>query len=118
MNTTNIIKLAAALAWAGLAISNAPLADATCLTSEAGDYAACTAIYTTMGNAICGYEMTYRQNIKFMSTSCSTGSGCNATGWYTWTDMRYPSGRKPTYSLGFCWDGSGWLPYDLGSCAC
>jgi hypothetical protein len=121
MNTTNIIKLVACLAWVGVAVSSATPADARAYTWATGSYASCGNSYSATSEQVCnlGYPYgyiataTYVQQIKLVETGCSAG-GCNADNDSVWTDMVYPTGRK-SVSLYLTCDLN---VYDLGSCAC
>jgi hypothetical protein len=114
MNASNILKLVAGLAWVGAAISSATTATAFAVTSQTGDYAACSASYSNyVSESSCGYATSYYQNIRFIDTACNTGE-CASSG-LVYTDQVYPTGRKTTYHVDTCEIGN---VYGLGSCAC
>jgi hypothetical protein len=125
MNTTNIIKLIACLAWASVAVSSASPADASAITTQVGTFAACASQYTSTIQNHCpyvdaqevfyGYQTAYKQQIKFVNTSCNTG-GCTQDATDVYVDARYPVGRKVVTGSGpLC--GAKYI-YDLGSCEC
>jgi hypothetical protein len=125
MNTTNIIKLVACFAWAGLAMASATPADAIAVTAQTGAYAACANQNTIDPQYHCPYfdggeifynEWTnYKQQIKFANAVCNSGNCATDTS-LVFTDMVYPTGRKVVTSTGiFC--GQKYV-YELGSCAC
>jgi hypothetical protein len=122
MNTTNIFKLAACLAWAGVAVSSAAPADALALTSQTGDYASCSANYTARTRRWCGdvetgdpgWETLYNQTIKLVSQACNTG-GCQGVD-TVYTDFVYPAGRKTATAINWCDTGTN--VYQLGTCSC
>jgi hypothetical protein len=118
MNTTNILKLAACFAWAGVAVSSAAPASARCATYQSGTYANCSPTYFTGSGVYCwnGEPWIYRQIIKFSSTACSTG-GCSSESGDVHTDVRYSTGRKPASVYGGCGNNT-MTVYNLGSCAC
>jgi hypothetical protein len=121
MNTTNITKLVACLAWAGVAIASAAPADAIAVTFQTGDYAACTTSYEAGGetlfdcNNLVYIDTYYTQRIKFVTPGCNTG-GCQSDDQTVYTDFVYSTGRKPAGYLSMTCIGS--YIYDLGSCTC
>jgi hypothetical protein len=125
----NLIKSAAAIAWAVAAMSFAtPKANAIALTSQGQfgggnttvyNYASCSAQYEYIGETVCfGFTVSYRQTIKFQSASCNQG-GCASVTDVTYTDTVYPTGRKVAELQGMvtCAYGDFSL-YGLGSCSC
>jgi hypothetical protein len=116
MNMT-LIKLVACIAWAAAAISGATPAEAIAVTVVSGNYATCSASYTTGGQTQCGYSTSYRQNIKFVSIGCSLG-GCNEDSGGVYTDFVYPTGRKSASLVVACNGLITYNVYNLGSCAC
>jgi hypothetical protein len=120
MNISNIIKLVAALAWGGVAVSSATPASAIAVTNQSGAYASCSASYSTssIGWKFCESEYTcYTQQIKFINTACNQG-GCTGDTGTVWTDMIYPVGRKVTYGPTQCGLTENYNVYEIGSCAC
>jgi hypothetical protein len=125
MNTTNIIKLIACLAWASVAVSSANPANASAITTQVGTFAACASQYSSTIQYHCPYsdaseifyeyQTAYKQKIKFVSSTCNTG-GCVQDANDVSVDARYPVGRKVvTGSSPLC--GLKYL-YELGDCAC
>jgi hypothetical protein len=116
-----MIKLAACVAWAGAAVSSASPANAYAVTSQVGDYASCSASYTTISKNWCydgesrtwAFATYYAQNIKFVSTPCSSG-GCSDTG-NVYTEFLYGPGRKIVTPATPC-DASN--IYGLDTCGC
>jgi hypothetical protein len=127
MTTSSIIKLVAALAWGGVAISSASTASAVAVlqfgAQSSYSYASCSASHTSNYKAWCrdaesqsvSFETLYTQNIKFIATSCSSGA-CSETG-TVYTDFIYGAGRKTAVGSEMCYDTGAWF-YQLGSCAC
>jgi hypothetical protein len=125
MNTSNIIKLVACLAWAGVAVSSARPADAYAITTQTGTYATCAAQSSTLFQEWCifavgedlfyRYETGYVQQIKFVSTACNQG-GCTPDATQVAVDFAYPVGRKTVTSHTTC--GANKNVYGLGTCAC
>jgi hypothetical protein len=114
MNTTSIIKLVAALAWGGVAVSSATPATAKASTLQTGSYASCSAA-STFTTVECGATMyAYTQTIKFGSTACGAG-GCGGFGGTALVESHYNEGRSIATLLGTC---GGRNVYGLGSCAC
>jgi hypothetical protein len=128
MTNTNILRLVACLAWAGVAVSSAAPVQAEAITTqvaEVGSFAACASAYTSQINHHCGsaaegeifYQAStaYTQRIKFVTTPCNSG-GCNPENIVVYVGSVYATGRKTV-------TGAGWLcmskySYGLGSCAC
>jgi hypothetical protein len=121
MNTTNIIKLVACLAWAGVAIASAAPADASAATTQSGAYASCSAswsFYTDNGKMCWStFWSSYTQQIKFVSTTCNTG-GCGGDQGTVYVDSIYPAGRKTTGPSDMECMSSTYHLYELGTCAC
>jgi hypothetical protein len=122
---TNILKLVAALAWGGVAVSSASSANAIAVTTQAGDYAACASQSQYLLREFCPwtydgvsyppmYQTNYTQQIKFVTTSCN-GGGCTYDASTVYVDFAYPVGRKTSMGWVTC---SGMRAYDFGSCAC
>ena len=107
------------VAWALAALSAAQPAGAVAMTTQGQySYASCSANNNAGGveNDCTDYTWNFDQNIKFISTACSSGA-CSGTG-LVFTDIVYGTGRKVTTLLiGDC-GGSGYDVYGLGSCAC
>jgi hypothetical protein len=115
---TNIIKLVAALAWGGVAVSSATQASAIAVTSQTGNYASCSADYTATsnGNKYCStFTTSYSQTIKMVSTSCNTGA-CAGSG-LVFVGTVYSIGRKIATLQEMC-DYGNYKAYGLGTCAC
>jgi hypothetical protein len=110
MNTKNIIKLVAALAWGGVAVSSATSAQANALTRQTGAYATCSS-WTSTGLA-CG-EFNYVQKVSFGATPCSSG-GCSGA-LIVNTMSIYTTGRK---TATFMYVDCEMNRYGLGTCAC
>jgi hypothetical protein len=116
-----VFAVIASLAWAGVAVSSATPANARALTTGYGQYAACTMVtdtgsfYTT-----CDGEYNYKQLMKFISTSCNSGSGCsNPPDTDVFVESLYTSGRKQvTHALIACDIPDGMNLLQLGSCNC
>jgi hypothetical protein len=121
ITVTNIIKLAACLAWAGLAVSSATPVDAMVTTRAGfGLYASCSASYSTYADTglFCDDAVwSYTQNIKFVSSACSTG-GCSETTGSVYVESVYPAGRKPVISLGGCSNSMVYELFDFDTCNC
>jgi hypothetical protein len=115
MNTANIIKLAACLAWAGVAVSSATPASAYAVTLQIGDYAACSANIETGSTNFCGQTWPYKQTIKFLGDPCN-GGGCTEGSGVTYTDFVYEPGRKTAVLEQMCQLSRRY--YGLDSCAC
>jgi hypothetical protein len=116
MNQT-IVKLAACIAWGGLAISSASPVSAYAASVNSGTYANCTMQSQIYSNSICGYNFNYMQFIRFVSMPCSSGF-CDATVDGTFVETLYPAGRKPATPVTTCSSGTYWYLYSLDSCAC
>jgi hypothetical protein len=119
MNTTNIVKLVACLAWAGFAVSSATPASAIAVTSQSGAYASCSNAYeyNTNGQKLCPAAFTaYSQTIKLLSTACNSGA-CSGLG-TVYTDQVYPTGRKTAALTGDLCDMGTYRMFEFGSCAC
>jgi hypothetical protein len=114
--TTNMIKLAACLAWAGVAVSSAAPANALIATTQVGDWASCSSGSYTMlaGQNHCNTEFWYVQTIKLASVACGSG-GCSGQSSAQVTNITIP-GRKEAYEEGRC-DG-GYIMYSLAPCGC
>jgi hypothetical protein len=120
MNTTNIIKLVACLAWAGVAVSSATPANAKALTQQmVGQFGTCSSSYSAAyydGGYNCNFiRFNYSQNIKFVVVSCSSGA-CTTEMATTYVESLYATGRKVAVNAMSC-GGQGTL-VDMGSCAC
>jgi hypothetical protein len=127
MNTTKIIKLAACLAWAGVAASSATAADAIAITAQFGPYASCSAAsqpYSTSFNT-CGYGMhqwfdvNYIQQIRFVTPGCSSGN-CQSEPATVHVDAVYTPSRKVVsgpFIEEMC-DNPGFNLFFLDPCAC
>jgi hypothetical protein len=122
---TNIFKLAAALAWAGVAVSSATPADASLITSQTGSYATCHPdTQTVFGYLDCPlalgepepFSYNYKQTIRFISVGCNAG-GCSTDTTWVYTDTSYGTGRKTTSVERSC-RGTTLKIYGLGTCAC
>jgi hypothetical protein len=111
----NIIKVAAGVAWAGVAVSSAPPANASILTYQQGDYALCSSSYSTYQatDYTCNVTMNYTQQIKLGGQPCNSGA-CADSG-TVYTQYLYGSGRAPTTRLNTCSFGN---LYGVGSCSC
>jgi hypothetical protein len=115
------LALVACFAWAAAALSTAAPANAEAVTTQTGNYATCSASYTTASSrAACGaetvaYEMSYQQTMKFVSTTCGTG-GCSSDTVTVATDTIYPVGRKHTYFELSCIGGK--RLYSITTCSC
>jgi hypothetical protein len=112
----HLIRLAAAFAWAGVAISSATPADAYVRTSSIGTVATCggTWSYSSYFDTCTGIEYSYNQKIKVSTVACNSG-GCTSE-FTNRVESLYSEGRKPVSSdLGYC---MGAYTYGLGSCAC
>jgi hypothetical protein len=108
------MKMFACLAWIAAAVSSAAPVEAFAVTMQSGYYAACSANYTPQPYTQC-LELNYTQTIKFIASSCSSGS-CSQDAASVRTDIVYPQGRKVT-----AWDSlcSGSVNvWELDSCAC
>jgi hypothetical protein len=116
MHTPSIIKLTAALAWAGVAVSSADAARAHVLTRQSGDYAACSNYYTTVleGGNMCLDGFPYNQHIKFVTSACSAG-GCGGDAATCYVENLYGEGRKATYYYWSCGERN---YYGMDTCAC
>jgi hypothetical protein len=115
MNITSIIKLVAALAWAGVAVSSATPANALAMTTQSGDFANCPdGSYDPWSGTLCGYSKNYLQAVKFISTACGSSS-CSQGGAATYTDFIYVVGRKVTTRIDSC---NTYNVYGLGPCQC
>jgi hypothetical protein len=123
MNTTNIIKLVAALGWAGVAVSSATPASAIAVTYQSGPYAACSNNADAFQASFYGcdasatFSTSYLQRIQFVTQTCN-GGGCQPGASSVYTDFIYTTGRKPASLLDWTCDGDMILIYTLGSCAC
>jgi hypothetical protein len=129
----SILKALTVFAWAGVLIASAARADAIAVTTQGGNYASCSASYSTQYNyfdhTTCGgpvretydadnmpqsYTTFYSQQIKLVSTACSAG-GCSPDSGAVYTDFVYPAGRKSAYQTGtVCVSGV----YEFDSCQC
>jgi hypothetical protein len=114
MNNTNILKLVACLSWAGVAVSSATSANAFAFTTQSGNYASCSNDFSYYARQVCEVNADYTQNIKFVSTACSSGAGCSSDTGIVYTTMLYWTGRKSTTSFGVCELNF----YGLDTCAC
>jgi hypothetical protein len=115
---TNIIKLVAALAWGGVAVSSAAPANALAATANTGPYASCSNTHEAYARAACGYQFNYRQYIKVYSLggACSSGA-CSSTTMVTYVESAYGTGRKTTTPVLLGCDQV-YNIYGLGTCAC
>jgi len=111
------VKLAACLAWAGAAVSNAAPADALAATTQLGSYANCSSSFVIEPHTFCSISYTYKQTIKFSSTPCS-GGGCASPSGVTYVDFHYSSGRKDATESGAGCPQYMLHTYQLGNCAC
>jgi hypothetical protein len=130
---SNVLKVCTGVAWAALLVASAAPADATAVSMQQGNYAACSANYNTGTSYFpsqCGggrLEPTdpsvdmgavntfYVQTIKMVGAACN-GGGCNYEDGVVYTDMIYPTGRKVVEGADpLC---SGYTAYQLGTCAC
>lgn len=130
---SNVLKVCTGAAWAAFLVASAAPADATAVSMQQGNYAACSANYST-GTAYfpseCGggplqtdaatvdmgaVNTWYTQTIKMVGAACN-GGGCNTEDGLVYTDMIYPTGRKAVeFSEPLC---SGYTAYQLATCAC
>jgi hypothetical protein len=113
----NVIKAAACIAWAGVAVLEASPASAIAITqSQRGDYATCVPDYQGFSATFCGeWQVNYEQFIRFVAHGCNAG-GCSATYCDVWTDFVYGTGRKMvTYEHPQCDLAA---VYELGTCSC
>jgi hypothetical protein len=129
MNSTNIIKLVAALAWGGVAVSSASTANALAITTQSGSFATCAAQSSASYQNWCLtsgaheertylYETLYVQQIKFVSTNCNQG-GCTPDSSQVSVDFIYPVGRKVVTSHSTCGNTITLKHvYGLDTCAC
>jgi hypothetical protein len=112
----NVLKLVACVAWACVAISSATPANARIVTSQTGQYAACSANYGSQSNAYC-FEFPYYQQIKLTSRfgMCASGGTCTPDNSVVQSEWVYPTGRK-TATIAFpCGGGN---TYELDTCSC
>jgi hypothetical protein len=122
MTKIRLFTLSACMLWATAAVSSASRADAGVLTSQLGNYAACSAYTQSTYRSWCPdaegmgqYQTSYIQYIRLNSTACNAG-GCSADVGTTYTDMVYTVGRKAvSYRQPTC-SGTYWL--ELGTCSC
>jgi hypothetical protein len=123
---TNMLKLVACMAWAGVAISSATPASAIAASGGTGNYAACSADSTPEVHEFCGTFFNYNQTIRFLSVSCNSG-GCAQEMGATYTESAYGPGRKVAELLRICegeFGGSvfssptGLNMYGLDTCGC
>jgi hypothetical protein len=120
MNDSNIIKLVAALAWGGVAVSSATPANAKALTQQyVGQFGTCSSSYSAAyydAGYNCNYlRFNYTQNIKFVVVSCSSGT-CTTEMATTYVETVYTTGRKVSAGGQSC--GAQGTLVELGSCAC
>jgi hypothetical protein len=110
-----LMNLAACVAWACVAISSASPASALVETMHAGPYATCSPTYRYEIWETCNGLFSYTNDVRFISTACSSGgcSGFAQDG--TWLDVQYSVGRKKTTQMTSC---NGYNLYAFGSCGC
>jgi hypothetical protein len=111
----DVLKVLACIAWLGAAVTSATPADAHAITKQSGDYAACSANYDVDIRTFCEFGTSYRQTIRFMSTACNSGGGCDADFSAVYLDNLAATGRKQAWFDGSC---SLYNVYALGSCDC
>jgi hypothetical protein len=126
-----VIKLAAALAWAGAAVASAAPADAYALTTQVGGFATCSATYTgayieacwscqsngddyDYSNCAPNFIAYYQQAIKMVSTACAQGACSSNTG-VVYTTFLYGIGRKQASPAFY---GCEYNVYGLDTCVC
>jgi hypothetical protein len=117
-----LLRGLACFVWMGAAASSAAPANATAVTLQVGNYASCSANYSTAYKGHCGgngdpymLETYFTQTIKFVSQGCNTG-GCAGIGSVS-TDFVYPTGRKvASGEPSPCGPDKYW--YELGTCSC
>jgi hypothetical protein len=94
MTNTKALILSACFAWTLVAVSASSRANAAMLTLPTSySYANCNQVWGYSSNVPCDYAYPYWQNIKFLSTSCSSG-GCSGTGPAPWVSAIASGGRK------------------------
>jgi hypothetical protein len=130
--TPNIIKLAAALAWGGVAVSSASPASALAIMNQSGAYATCAANYYAQELGHCWqgsgqidesgiesgyvlYETHYKQQIRFVVSSTCNADGCSTDTSEVYVDAVYSVGRKTVTSQSMC---NVKHVYGLGTRAC
>jgi len=112
------VKTFAVLAWAAVAVSSPTAAHATMLTGQApGTYVTCGNTNGVNVYTGCGATWYYWQSIRFISSTCSSGS-CSSDGSQTIVDSVYPIGRKSVTGSNSCPSPDPRHTYTLGSCAC
>jgi hypothetical protein len=117
MNKTNILKLVACIAWAGMAISSAAPASALVQTSQTGAYATCSDNVTTIATIEnCNGIFTKKQTIRFVNTACSSGGSCNPGDYNPLVEWNYTlAGRKEAPQYPSCRPDN---LFGLFTCAC
>jgi hypothetical protein len=113
MNKKLLTALACA-AWVGVLVSTAAPASAVAVTMGSGAYATCSNSSTPQLHDICGFELSYDQNIRLMNESCSKGS-CVPDYGGIYTEWTYPVGRHVAELLSTC---DSYNVYGLDTCAC
>jgi hypothetical protein len=117
MNTNmSRLKLAACMAWSGLAISSASSVHALAATTQAEPYSygTCSPVYYAQLNPACAYNFNYIQRIRFLNIGCNSGS-CYDDNFQPLVEYPYGSGRKTAAFLKSC---SPWTVYGVSSCGC
>jgi hypothetical protein len=115
-STVNLMRVACCITWAGLIVSMAAPANAYALKDPfngTGNYASCSATSSVYSSTCGTYTFNYRQNMRFISTTCSSGA-CSQTG-MTDVDSIYATGRKTVTVIGACFSAN---VVGLGSCSC
>jgi hypothetical protein len=115
---TNMLKLGAAIAWAGAAVSSSAPASAVVVSQSTGSYATCTNNTYAYATSFCGYTFNYYQLIRFNEVACSTG-GCTQETFPTFVEYAYSTGRKTATLITLsCAQNPGYNVYGVGSCGC
>jgi hypothetical protein len=121
------LKLVCCMAWAGAGLSSAGSAQAYALMDPvltgSGNYVSCTNTSSAASIDCSYYHFSYRQSMKFISSSCNSGT-CAVSG-NVYTDFVYTTGRKTVSTIGqTCQSPSGTSVtvyanvVALGSCSC
>jgi hypothetical protein len=105
MNKKTLSVLAATL-WAGAAIASASPAHALVygFNISGGSYLSCSQNYTADYVEACGYVFNYNQTVKFITTTCNSGS-CAVDG-HKYVEQVYGAGRKTVSLLSYCDSGT------------